>query len=158
MGGAGSASSIKRAMASLMSEVVDISVASGSVRREMDDGRGFTTAGGDHTAPLEFNYKPASPSKRVSSGTKKTTRLRAFPIPAPAVAPVSLEELDLEDTLVEGDAFMSSSSGGQGSGERNAGRGGGYYTESSAGGNLSSYSKAVNRGRLESVGNSHVVS
>lgn len=145
-------------MASLVDEASGITSVSescdGSV---MDDGRGFTTGGTDHVAP-EFK----SPSRR--EGKKTSHRLRPFPLPVPAVvAPLSLEDLDLEDTLKAEDSFLSTSSGGHSSGRGGGGGGGSgggdsFLLESSSAGhgNLSSYSIAVNRGRLgESA--SHVV-
>lgn len=124
-----------------------------SVEKEMgDDTRGFTSGGNDHVPPdFEFVSSSSSYLRRGTSGAKaqkktstKTSRLRAFPIPLSL--PVAPEELDLESTIVAPEeAFLSGSDG-----ERPASAGpGGYCSESF--GNTTSYSKAVNRGRMESI-------
>lgn len=115
-----------------------------------DDTRGFTSGGNDHVPP-DFVSSSLSYSRRGTSGAKaqkktstKTSRLRAFPIPLSL--PVAPEELDLESTIVAPEeAFLSGSDG-----ERPASAGpGGNCSESF--GNTTSYSKAVNRGRMESI-------
>ena len=137
----------------------------------MDDGRGFTTAGTEHQLPSGF--KPPSSRRAPTSVSKKNlkqsssgnSKLRAF-VPAPAVAPLSLEDLDLESTLVaDQQAFQFSSSGSveisvSPTRKKGGGGGGGRYLDSSVvrGGNLSSYSRAVNKGRLDPSSSSHMVS
>lgn len=124
-------------MASLSEATVSV-LSSAASSREMDDGRGFVTGGIEHPAP---DFGPTSPSKRAWK--KKTSKMaRARPLPRPVVA-VSPEDLDLEDTLVAGDSFLSSGSGSQG-GSGLAAAGG-----SSMSGNSTSYSRAVIKGRLD---------
>ena len=127
------------------------STASDSV---MDDGRGFTTGGTNHAVPHEFR----SPTRLLSASRKTTTttssRHRAFPRPLSApVLDMGQEDLDLdlEDTLVAEDSVQSTLGSGQASGEKG---GGGSrsreYLESTGAGASSSYSKAINKGMLDS--------
>lgn len=119
------------------SDAVDASVlTSATTSGAMDDGRGFTTAGTGHLAPDFESISPA-PYKRTTN--KKTSKRRAQMIPVPRVV-VSPEELDLEDTLVEGQSFLSSGSSSHCAEFQ--------YSESISTGNSTSYSRAVSRGRL----------
>ncbi len=116
---------------------------------KMEDPRGLTLAGIYFEAP-EF----LSPSKTRPSGVVKTekktskggSRPRAFPVP---IAP---KELDLESTLVGGESFLSSTSASSSYGRASGG------PDSSLGiSATTSYSRAVNRGRVDSLGGSNLV-
>ena len=135
----------------------------------MEDNRGFMTAGKDYVPPEFSNIsphkgKPSSSSKKLSktaaAATTTTTtstagRLRRFSFPAP-VGPISLEELELDSTLKAGESFLSSSSVGSDDEWRGGRRG--SCVESTVGqGNGTSYSKAISRGRIESVAAAHLV-
>lgn len=146
-------------MASLVDEVASISTVSGSVRREMDDGRGFTMAGTDHAVPREFR-SPSRLTVPVNSSRKmKTNTSRNAAFSTSTSAPdlhLGLEDLDLdlEDTLVAEDSAQYSLSSGKNNGERGekGSRSRRECLESTAGpgGNLTSYSKAINKGMLDS--------
>ena len=120
---------------------VDVTVlTSATSSGAMEDGRGFTTAGTEYRAP---DFESISPYKRTAK--KKPSRRQGRPlhkIPAPLTA-VSPEDLGLDDTLVEGESFMSSGS---------SSHGGHYHDQQSiTTGNSTSYSRAVLRGGLDSV-------
>jgi hypothetical protein len=103
----------------------------------MDDGRGLTTGGVGFSPPNFESTSPHRPSKRSSRGG------RPFPMVPLPLAAVSPEELELEDTLVEGQAFTSSGNSQVG--------GSGHHSGSNSiiTGNSTSYSRAVMRGRLD---------
>ena len=128
-----------------MASICDSSSTTISTVREQMDDREFTVSGKDF-------QMPKSPAKRANhhgnsmakseKKSSKTSRLRPFSMPV--IAPISPEDLDLESTLVAGESFVSSNSN---SGERQDIN----CSETLSLGNTTSYSRAVHRGRLESV-------
>ena len=147
---------------------------------EDDDGRGFTTAGKGYETPKFEKITSSSPRKRraftsgakkankskIGSSTRLTTtttttpgkKMKPFPLlPAP-IAPIAPEELDLDSTIEAQKPFQSSDDsegsdedwGVQGRGRGNSGANG--FTDTTVGyGNGTSYSKAIRKGRIESV-------
>lgn len=111
----------------------------------MEDERGFTTGGRNHPSP---QFEEASASRRPAKAKNSSSRqhsISLLPVPRESISP---EDLELDKTLVARESFLATESS-QGSISSRTPMNSLYSSEVLSNGNATSYSMAVNRGRLD---------